>query len=230
MYCIKCGVQLADSEKICPLCKTPVFHPDIKQGEGEPLYPEYTAPEQKASPKGVLFILTCLLLIPVLITVAVDLMTGGGITWSGYVLGGEILFYTIVVLPNWFKRHAPAVFVPVSFAEIALFLCYINYEVNGDWFLTLALPITGAFGLIVTAIAVLCYYLKHGYLYIFGGAFAALGLYCVLIEIMISITFSKAFIFWSLYPCIALFIIAGMLFTIAICRPLRESLERKFFI
>ena len=26
MYCIKCGVELADSEKVCPLCGTRVFH------------------------------------------------------------------------------------------------------------------------------------------------------------------------------------------------------------
>ena len=29
MYCIKCGVELADSEKSCPLCQTPVFHPQF---------------------------------------------------------------------------------------------------------------------------------------------------------------------------------------------------------
>ena len=39
MYCIKCGVELADSEKVCPLCGTPVFHPDLPCGQGEPPYP-----------------------------------------------------------------------------------------------------------------------------------------------------------------------------------------------
>ena len=29
MYCIKCGVELADSERVCPLCGTRVFHPDL---------------------------------------------------------------------------------------------------------------------------------------------------------------------------------------------------------
>ncbi len=230
MYCIKCGVKLADSEKVCPLCKTPVFHPDLKQGAGEPTYPEFTPPEQKASPKGILFIITCLMLIPLLITLAVDLMTGGGLSWSGYVLGGEVMLYTICILPTWFKRPNPSVFVPVAFAEIALFLWYINRSIGTSWFWTFALPITAAIGLIVTAVAVLCHYLRKGYLYIFGGAFAALGLYCVLIEILVTVTFARPFIFWSLYPCIALFIIAAMLITIAVCRPLRESLERKFFI
>ena len=39
MYCVKCGVKLADSEKQCPLCQTLVFHPDITREEGEKLYP-----------------------------------------------------------------------------------------------------------------------------------------------------------------------------------------------
>lgn len=30
MYCIKCGVKLADSEKKCPLCNTIVCHPEFE--------------------------------------------------------------------------------------------------------------------------------------------------------------------------------------------------------
>ena len=35
MYCIKCGVELADSEKVCPLCATRVFHPEMPMRDGE---------------------------------------------------------------------------------------------------------------------------------------------------------------------------------------------------
>ena len=31
MYCIKCGVELADTEKQCPLCGTLVYHPELEQ-------------------------------------------------------------------------------------------------------------------------------------------------------------------------------------------------------
>ena len=41
MYCIKCGVELADSEKVCPLCGTRVYHPDIEIKTTEPPFPEY---------------------------------------------------------------------------------------------------------------------------------------------------------------------------------------------
>lgn len=230
MYCVKCGVELADSEKACPLCKTPVFHPQLKQPQGEPIYPEYIQQEQKANPRGVLFIITCLMLIPALITLTADLLTGGGIEWSGYVIGALVLVYLCVVLPNWFKRPNPVIFVPCTFACLIAYLLYIDFAVGGSWFLSFAFPIAGALGIIVTAVTALIKYIRKGYLYIFGGAFAALGLYCVLIEILTVITFSQSFIFWSLYPCIALFIIAAMLITIAICKPLRKSLEKKFFL
>ena len=39
MYCIKCGVELKDSEEKCPLCGTVVFHPDMKRPDGEKPYP-----------------------------------------------------------------------------------------------------------------------------------------------------------------------------------------------
>ena len=44
MYCVNCGVQLADSQKRCPLCSTVLFHPELSQPEGEQLYPKDRAP------------------------------------------------------------------------------------------------------------------------------------------------------------------------------------------
>ena len=45
MYCIKCGVRLADTENKCPLCGTVPFHPEITREEAEPLYPRDRYPE-----------------------------------------------------------------------------------------------------------------------------------------------------------------------------------------
>lgn len=61
MYCIKCGVELSDSEEKCPLCGTVVFHPYIKRPDGEKPYPVDRKPQETASRSGLLFILTMLL-------------------------------------------------------------------------------------------------------------------------------------------------------------------------
>ena len=57
MYCIKCGVELADSEKRCPLCGTPVFHPDLPRNLTEPPYPaDRRIRREDVNRSGILFV------------------------------------------------------------------------------------------------------------------------------------------------------------------------------
>lgn len=230
MYCVKCGVELKDSEKVCPLCKTMVFHPDIKRAEAEKPYPEFIAPTRRFNRFGALFIVTFIFLIPLLICLMIDLKLNGRVVWSGYVVGGLTVGYCMFVLPFWFKHPNPVIFVPTAFTAATLFLLYVDLATGGKWFLSLAFPVAGIAGLLVTAVVALCKYLKKGRLYVFGGAFLALGGYTVLIEMFIVITFKKHFIFWSIYPLTACVLIGLLLIAIAVCKPLRTSLDKRFFI
>ena len=51
MYCINCGVKLADTEEKCPLCATVVYHPDLDRETAEPLYPRHRIPVPEAASK-----------------------------------------------------------------------------------------------------------------------------------------------------------------------------------
>lgn len=231
MYCIQCGVKLADTEKICPLCGTEPYHPDIPRLEVEPLYPENRYPAlTKISRFGAMMIVTAAFLLPVIITLLVDLRIAGGVTWSGYVIGALLLAYICFALPNWFAAPNPVIFVPCGFAAAGAYLLYINSVTGGDWFLTFALPAAGAFGLIVTAVVTLTRYVRGGHLYIYGGASLALGVVVPLLEFLMNYTFGLRFVAWSVYPFSALLLLGGLLIFFAICRPARESMERKFFI
>ena len=84
MYCIKCGVELADSEKVCPLCGTRVVHPDLPQAQGEPPYPpQAQARPEEVSHTGALFVLTVLLALPAVLSILCDWRVNGRIVWSG---------------------------------------------------------------------------------------------------------------------------------------------------
>ena len=64
-----------------------------------------------------------------------------------------------------------------------------------------------------------------GFWLILGGGLA------VLIEFLINLTFQiHETLFWSFYPMVAGVVLGLMLIVIAICKPLRESLHRKFFL
>lgn len=231
MYCINCGVKLADTEKTCPLCGTAVFHPEIRQPEAEPLYPFQSFPAPRVNPRSGLIVLTTMFLLPILITLQCDLQINGAVTWSGFVAGALLAAYVILVLPYWFRRPNPVIFVPCGFAAVGLYLLYIDLATGGDWFLSFAFPVTGGIGLIVTAVVVLLRYLRRGRLYILGGAMLALGAFMPLMEYLIVITFDRPrFVGWSLYPLIALGLLGGMLIFLAIFRPARETMERKFFL
>ena len=126
MYCVKCGVELADSENVCPLCETPVYYKGVLAEKKEGLFP-IEDPEFKAvNKKGILFLITIAYAIAGIVCVLCDIKITGNLTWSGYVLTSLILMYVLPILPAWLKNPNPVVFVPVDFAVISLFLCYIN--------------------------------------------------------------------------------------------------------
>lgn len=231
MYCIKCGVKLADSQDSCPLCGTEVFHPDMPKAQTEPLYPPHRYPAPLENPKTAQIILTTLTQIALLVTILCDMQLNGRMVWSGYVAGALIIGYIVLVLPLWFRKPNPVIFVPASFGAVMVYLLYINHVTDGDWFLSLAFPVTGCLALVITAVVALMKYVGRGALYIFGGAGIALGLMTLLLEFLICITFEGIhFAGWSLYPLIVLVLLGAMLIFLAIHNPARETMKRKFFV
>ena len=231
MYCAKCGVKLADTEESCPLCGTRAYHPDLPREAAPPSYPRGKYPARQPRSLVAQAVLTELFLLPCVVVLLVDLQFNGGVTWSGFAIGALIMAYVMMVLPLWFRRPNPVIFVPCGFAVIALYLLYIDLTVRGGWFLPFALPLTGGVCAIVTAVVALVKYAKKGYLFIFGGASIALGGMLLLSEFLLKLTFGiHRFIGWSLYPLAALVLLGGLLIFLGINRNAREVMERKLFI
>ncbi len=229
MYCINCGVKLADTEKICPLCNTSVYHPELSREKAVPLYPEGTKPKTKIGSKALNGMVLIMFFIPVLVCFLCDFQINGKLEWSGLAAGGLFLGYIIIALPGWFKKPNPVIFVPCDFAAIGLYLLYINIVTGGKWFLSFALPVLAGFCIITCAVVTLLYYLKRGRLYIFGGAFIVTGAMMLLIEFLLKITFGISFVGWSFYPLITLFLVGCALIFLAINASAREMMERKLF-
>ena len=229
MYCIKCGVKLADTEKKCPLCNTIVCHPDFKQTAERPLYPSNKMPKNDSGSKALNGAVIILFFIPLFVCFFADLSLDGKIEWFGYVAGALILSYVAFALPLWFKKPNPVIFVPCNFVAIALYLLYINFATGGSWFLSFAFPAVGGICLITCTVVTLMHYLHRGRLYILGGAFMALGVFMLLVEFLLKVTFGLRFIGWSIYPLVVLLLFGGLLIYIAINNAAREMIERKLF-
>ena len=218
VYCVKCGVKLADTEGKCPLCGTVVYHPDIQQPAVRPLYPSQKMPKIGSGKKAISGVIVIVFLLPLLISLFSDLQP------DGLAVG-----YVILALPMWFRRPNPVIFVPCSFAAIALYLLYIDLATRGNWFLSFGLPITAGLALIICTVVTLLRYVGRGKLYIYGGAVIALGALIFLIEFLLAWTFQIRFIGWSVYPLVVLSLLGGSLIYLAINSSAREMLERKLF-
>ncbi|MBR6719338.1 MAG: hypothetical protein IKL74_00325 [Clostridia bacterium] len=229
MYCINCGVKLEKSEEKCPLCGTVVCHPDFIPEKEAGLFPKNRVPEIKHRSKAFNGAVIIMFLIPVVVSFLADFCLDGKIDWFGYVLGAILMGYTAFALPLWFEKPNPVIFTPCVFAEAIGYLLYINCVTGGEWFLSFAFPVAGGFGLIVTAVVTLLYYLKKGKLYIFGGAFMLTGGFIMLTEFFLTITFDIKFLGWSIYPLSALIMLGGLLLYLAINKSARETMERKLF-
>ena len=230
MYCIKCGAKLSEGQTLCPICETKVYHPDFIIKE-ENTYPKIPFESEEFNRKGLLFVVTMLFLIPLILPVLLELGWRSTVSWSGYASGGTLILYVAFVLPLWFKKPNPVIFVPTTFALIIGLLLFICYKTEGNWFMSFAFPVTGSLGLIISAAIAVIYYVKKGYLYTVGAMSMALGLWTVLLEWDIRSTFDVYTPFyWSLAPLTVLSIIGITLIIIAIVKPIREQLRRIFFI
>lgn len=229
MYCIKCGVRLADTEKTCPLCMTRVYHPEVLQPHADPLYPINEYPSAPRRTRALPISLSVLCLTAVLVVLLCDLQLHSAVTWSGFVMGALMVFYVAAALPLWFPKPNPVIFVPCAFAAATVYLLYVDLVTGGSWFLSFAFPVAGGIGLILTALVTVLRYVHRGKLYTVGGGLLALGAFMLLVEFLLNLTFHRTFVGWSLYPLAALMLLGGYLIFLGICRPARESMARKFF-
>ena len=216
---------------MCPLCQTKVYHPDLTVKDPTPTYPKKDFQSEAINRKGILFVISILYLLPLLLPMLFEFLVSDRINWSGIVAAGTLLSYLFFILPAWFKKKLPMIFVPVDFLGALLTVWYICYATNGNWFFTFALPITALLGAIITAVTVLVVTLRRGRLYIVGSAIIATGGWTVLIEKLLHVTFGvRHTVYWSAFTLSSFFILGMMLIIIAIVKPWKESLRRFFFL
>lgn len=229
MYCVKCGVRLADSEKKCPLCSTVVYHPELTRENATELYPAGKMPRSGGGRAVLGGAVLIFFMLPLIITFFSDMIANGKIDWFGYVAGGVTVFYIVFALPLWFKNPNPVIFTPCNFAAVGLYLLYIDLATGGGWFLPFAFPILGVAAAIFSTLVTLLHYVKRGRLYVIGGSVIALGGLILMVELLMAAHFELTFRGWSVYPLISLAIFGGLLIFLAINGVAREKLERRIF-
>ena len=229
MYCVKCGVRLAEGTERCPLCDTPVWNPE-GSAAAEPTFSDAYPTPPKSHRYPILAFVTALLLAASLSVLTICLTIHHSINWSGYVIFGCALFYFAVVFPFWFERREPLIFVPLAFVLTSAYLLYICLYTGGKWFLSFAFPLTMLTGLIATASVALFRFGKRRRLRKTGILLIVIGCSTMLVELFQDITFGGDMFAWSLYPVCAFSVMGMFLFLCGLIPSWRAYFERKLFL
>ena len=230
-YCVNCGVELADSEKSCPLCGTEVINPRKPWKEPEdPPYPHRLEPVLRRADR-VFFasIASLLLCVPVAVTLLSDLFSDGELTWSGLVAGAAALLFVWFLLPLYCKRYYLLRLLTLDCAAALAYLKLIEYSVRGSWFLPVAMPITVG----VSILFLLCALVLRNHRRISGGVRAAcvqlaLGLATVWINMVVSHAVSGSWApSWSIYAFLPLAALAAVSILLSCHKRFQEELHRR---
>ena len=231
MYCVKCGVRLQEGVKACPLCGTPLWCPKTGMEESPaPTYSDRYPAADRQRHLTIMASLTVVLLAAMVACFSIAVNTTGRMGWSFYVLVGTAAFYLICLLPLWFPKPHPMIFVPTAFVTVCVLLFLISRYTGGRWFFSFAFPLTGIVAALTVGALALFRYVKKGTIFITGGLLMAMGGGCLLAEFFQHLTFSTPMFTWSLYAATVFCLFGGFLLLAGMVRPLREYLERKFFI
>ena len=232
-YCVNCGVELADSEKYCPLCRTEVINPRSPYKEpSEFPYPRQI--ERIASHIDRRFfasISTFILLLPAFITILCDLLTDASLNWSAYVIGALAVLFVWVVMPFYFKRYNAPLMLSSDCLIVLLYLLLIEKMTGGDWFLPIGLPITLCVTVCMTVLAAMFSSKKHvNYLVRAASVFFSAGILVVLIELVLRLYNGDGLMFrWSPYALIPCVLLGLMAIVVERRKNLREEIRRRLF-
>ncbi len=233
-YCVNCGVKLAESEKVCPLCGTEVLNPNVKHGvvDYSP-YPQRIEKQRERVNRGFVAVLgTVILAIPAAIALLLQIIDGFDQIWPIYVYGGIALCFCYVLLPLFFNKPNVYILLTIDGAVSALFLALVAW-INGgilSWYLPFALPVAAEIFIYIGISVLISRIKKLGILpkiaiilFIFGGM-------SVLFEMSLAFAFYEVFALrWCWFILAVVGILGGAMFMVNSRVGWIDMLRRRLF-
>ncbi len=196
-YCSRCGVEVHKEAQKCPLCSSPIqkFADDIAPGrtfppdELPPRRPSQMTLKEKLRLAAVITAIA--MLIPVLITLAVDLTLNNGVTWSWYTLIGLTAFLLLALTGIFaFKHPRQLIWTDVLISSSALLLMY-GLSLIPATAIRIGIPICLFAGVCSHGAFAFSHKTKKKGSNIGAFVLAAIGLFCLLTELWIDLIVFK---------------------------------------
>ena len=229
-YCVNCGVKLDASLNRCPLCNTPVIHPnELKKAGAIPPFPTERGETEKVKSKDGIILLTVAFATISICCALLNYLVFNHSLWSIPIIGLCALAWVVILPVMLFKKLPVYVFLILDGFAIAGYLYLISFMTSGRyWLIKLGLPITA---LVTAIIIIFTFFFRNVSSSILSVAlyfYILVPLLCIGIELLICrFREQPLHIVWSaivLAPCA---VVAIILITILSRKRLREAVRRR---
>lgn len=238
--CPNCGVELAESARYCPLCRSAVEPDDALQtgGPARGSYPEKTIdPEQfdrltDAQKRKVFLELFTVCVALVCITLlAVELLVDRKIQWSLYPIASVLYLYILVAVPVAAEKRYGLTAALIAIATPVFVLVLDLLDPTRSWFLKTGGPIVLIVETTILASAVFIARLRHKGVNAIAIALAAATAGCVGIEAATDLAAGGTVaLAWSVVVAVTCLPVAGLLFYLHHRIIRRASLKKLFHL
>ena len=239
-FCSRCGVEVEPHKTKCPLCGTSIQHAEeeeptsyIKKYPDEPaVKTEKVGRTAKQKRRLIWEVISVSLLIPLLITLFIDLIVNKTVTWSLYPISSLILAWFLVSAPLLFPNKLPILYIGETLPP-AIFLLVIDKIEDGqiDWLLPVGLPIEAVVAVIAAIVIIGSIKIKNKGLNIAAFILFGAGLISLGIDFIVTSYIRGTFgVSWSLYVIASTIVIGGFLLYIHYRLMKNTKLQRKLLI
>ena len=228
---VNCGVELADSERRCPLCHTEVHNPrqpyDRKIPKPFPNRLDLFEPEDN---RGFAAAITTLLLaLPAAICLACDVAYTRGAGWSMLVTGAMAMLWVFIVPPIFLRRHKVLFCGTLDTAAVLGYLWMVeHYAAKGSWFQAMAVPLVVLVDLLFTADYLLVAKVIHGRFRQMALVLASVPLLLVGVEVCLDLFLDgRVSLLWSFVVSIPCLILALLLVVLGRRERFRQQMRKR---
>lgn len=215
--CKKCGVELEDEMKRCPLCGTPAGeNAGAEQPEDLNLGNVLTMqPGERHLLQRVLWQISAILLFSgILATLIIDVAINRSITWSVYPMSlCMIVFSYASVLALWHTKTSHQLMAGWTLSTLLLIIFHY-FLPAAQWTIYLGIPILATVNIIALAFIAVFRTVKKRGLNLLAYLFVAIAVLCIVIEGIISHYVTDAITLrWSIIVAACLFpVVAALIF------------------
>ena len=230
-YCVHCGVELDQTQRVCPLCGVEVRDPLAPVDTASPKpYPTRSTIVEPPGKTELAVLLSVMLVSASAACALLNLFLESNHFWSLYVTGGAMTLWIWMVLPLLSHRLPVWAKLLCDGGAVGVYLCLIALSLNGwGWYLGLALPIV----LVLTALAIGLGFFLPGrsiltsVMLLLGNSAVA----CLAIELFVDRWAEGGWSpGWSLVVTVVCAALLAVLVTVRTGPSLREQVRRKFHL